>query len=155
MLNVFFYVFMSFAMHPLHLGVVHFNMNDSATADIVVRLFSDDLMNAIDTDNHGQRVFSHLDSALVQRGQKYISQHLKLKQGMKGVSYKFIHVKQVEDATEFRLKASLATVDDLQICCTFFFEIYGDQTNLLLVKSTVMEDGFRLTSRNTCAHVKV
>lgn len=146
---------MSVAMHPLHLGVVHFNMENSATADIIVRLFSDDLMNAIEPDSHGQNVFSHLDSVSVRRGQNYISQHLKLTQGAKEVSYEFIHVKQVEDATEFRLKASLATVDDLQICCTFFFEIYGDQTNLLLVKSAAMEDGFRLTSRNTCAHVKV
>lgn len=155
MINVVFYLVMSLAMHPLHLGVVHFNLDNHATANIVIRLFSDDLMDAIDHENHGQKVFDCSDTILLNQGKKYVTQNFKLSQGSDHITFEFVHVKNVEDVVEFRLKAHFYSNNDLQICCTFFFEIFGDQTNLLLVKSPAVEDGFRLTSRKTCAHVKI
>lgn len=155
MLNVAFMLFMSVVMHPLHLGVVHLNVEHNTEVDIVIRLFSDDLRAALRGGECDGSMFNCADSVSVSDAKNYINKHFKITQASDVSVMEFVHVKPVEDATEFQYRVKLSDVKEVEVCCTFFLDHFSDQTNLLLVKTPSMEEGFRLMSHNTCVHVKI
>lgn len=139
--------------HPLHLGVLHIDVSKNQ-AEVNIRLFTDDLENAI-LHNNGKTIKMNCkDSIAVYHAKKYISNHFKIKQNKHTIPLKLIDLKKDKDVTEFQYKATIDSKVPLQICCEFFLKLFRDQTNLLIIKQKQAEEGFRMNHNKKCIDVE-
>ncbi len=141
-------------MHPLHLGVLHMDIQANGRATIQVRLFTDDLENGIyHLFNKKMKVVPGQAEA-EKHVRQYIEQKLKIQQNSKPLDVDFVSMKKDKDVTELEYRFKLESEKSMQICCNVFFELFRDQTNLLIINFDGKEDGFRLTPNRECINVE-
>jgi hypothetical protein len=141
-------------MHPLHLGVIHLNVNEQNEAEIEVRLFTDDLEAAI-MHQYGKpfkTVYS--DEESVNRVLDYLGQKMRLYENQKPLVLKCTEIKPQKDVTVISCKTTIKEKNSLKICCEVFFELFRDQTNLIILKTNDIEEGYRLDQSKACVSVE-
>ncbi|PLX18558.1 MAG: hypothetical protein C0599_12035 [Salinivirgaceae bacterium] len=141
-------------MHPLHLGVIHLNVNEQNEAEIEMRLFTDDLEAAITHFTEKAYKINYDDEQSKKYITEYLSRKLFIYGDQKRLSLSFLDVKPQKDVTVITYKVKVKRNATIKVCCEAFFELYRDQTNLLIVKTNNIEEGYRLDQSKACASVE-
>lgn len=153
MLKIVIFILFIAIYHPLHLGVLHIDVGTAGSSDISVRVFTDDLANALQHEFNRSVKMNYNDSATVNITDQYIRNHFTIKQKKKTIRLELNSVEPEEDITVFRYQAKVDQHQSMKICCDIFFHLFNDQTNLLMIHTDGNEDGFRLTHTNSCINV--
>jgi len=141
-------------MHPLHLGVLHVDVNESGQTSVQIRLFTDDLENGL-YHTFGEKVsIVPGKSEIEKKVRQYINQKFIIEQDGSSLNMDFKSLTKDKDVTELRYSLNVSGEKTLHICCNVFFELFRDQTNLLIVNFDGKEDGFRLTPNKECVNVE-
>lgn len=140
--------------HPLHLGVIHIDVAQNNESHISVKVFTDDLENAIMQKSAGTFKIQFSDPVSIERASRYVINHFKVRQSEVDVELKLNHAKRESDVSVFVYSATIQSEEPFEVCCNIFYELFSDQTNLLIVNLIDDEDGYRLSSRKTCAYVE-
>ncbi len=140
--------------HPLHLGVIHLDANQSGQVSIQVKVFTDDLENAIIHGQNSDFTMNYTDKPAIKAANRYIMSNIDIKQSGKNVRLKLQKVYPDRDVTIFDYSTTIKNDISFEVCCHIFYELFNDQTNLLIVNVVNEEEGYRLSSSKTCAHVE-
>lgn len=140
--------------HPLHLGVIHFNSTATGQVTINVKVFTDDLENALIHNSNSDFKMDYDNADAVKDASQYIDSRFDLTQSGREVPLELLEVGPRKDVTIFKYTATIEPDVAFDVCCNIFYELFNDQTNLLIVNIIDKEDGYRLSSRKTCAHVE-
>lgn len=141
-------------MHPLHLGVLHVDVNESGQTSVQIRLFTDDLENGL-YHAFGEKVSVVPGKSDVEKKvRQYINQKFIIQQDGNSLDMDFKSLINDKDVTELKYNLNVSGEKPLQICCDVFFELFRDQTNLLIINLNGEEEGFRLTPNNKCVSVE-
>ncbi|WP_462281120.1 DUF6702 family protein [Salinivirga cyanobacteriivorans] len=154
MLNILSFVISLMFFHPLHLGVIHFNATEAGQVTINVKVFTDDLENAVIHNSNSSFKMDYASDDAVAQASQYIESRFGLTQSGKNIELKLLEVGPKKDVTIFKYTTTIAPNVAFDVCCSIFYEIFNDQTNLLIVNIVDQEDGYRLSSRKKCAHVE-
>lgn len=141
-------------MHPLHLGVVHMNIDNQYKANIEIRLFTDDLENAIFYALNEKHVINHSDENSLELVSSYLNDKIKISDGNSIKLLKIQSLEKDKDVSVIKYQTTLGEWNSLSFCCEFFFELFNDQTNLLIVKTPSIEEGFRMDKSKSCVIVE-
>ncbi|HKK59861.1 MAG TPA: DUF6702 family protein [Salinivirga sp.] len=154
MLNILSFVISLMFFHPLHLGVIHFNATEAGQVTINVKVFTDDLENALIHNSNSDFKMNYDNVDAVKDASQYIDSRFDVTQSGSEVSLELLEVGPRRDVTIFKYTATIDSDVAFDVCCSIFYELFNDQTNLLIVNLIDQEDGYRLSSRKTCAHVE-
>ena len=152
MLSLCFYLL---SMHPLHMGVIHLDIDENKMVKIEARVFKNDLESALGHYKHADFILDYNDKKSVQLATDYIIHNLQIYSGEKLVAVKFLSIEREKDVAVFTFQATLAEMKSLKVCCEVFQELFSDQTNLLIVKSPQNEEGYRLDHAKKCVVVEI
>jgi hypothetical protein len=141
-------------MHPLHLGVLHLNINSQNHANIEVRLFTDDLESAVFHFANKEIVIDVLDDNTLKLVSNYLIDKVKIYNGNEAKAIKLLSIKKDKDVTIIEYETTLGDWSSFKFCCEVFFELFNDQTNLLIVKTPSLEEGFRVDQYKSCVIVE-
>lgn len=152
MLSLCFYLL---SMHPLHMGVIHLNIDENKVINIEIRVFTYDLESAVGHYTNSDFKLDYNDKKSVQLAENYITHNLQIYSGENALVVKFLSVEREKDVTVLTFHAILAKMESLKVCCEVFQELFRDQTNLLIVKSPQNEEGYRLDHVKKCVVVEI
>jgi hypothetical protein len=137
-------------MHPLHLGVIHLDVYEDKVANIEIRVFTDDLENAVSHLSNSKFTVNYNDENSLKQVQDYVESNLNLFIKERPLELNIVSIEPDRDVTKLIFEATLTNVNSLKVCCEMFYELFRDQTNLLIVKSPKTEDGYRLDQNKKC-----
>lgn len=135
-------------MHPFFVSVIEINHNPTeATAEISVRIFTDDLEKTLQKQSNGTiDIIKPSNKAFIdQQISQYISKHLSLKINGQPVKFNYIGYEIIKESTwSYFEVADVKTLSTIDINCSILHDFETSQINLFHVKSKGNQKSYKL-----------
>lgn len=144
------------AAHPLHLTVCNVEVYDDSTV-FSLRLFADDFTDVLKDANPGKDInLKQANPDVNNMVLTYICKHLKVMENNKPVSLHWIACEPGDEAVWVKLVVrSALTSKNVSIENTILSHWFGDQKNLMIIKSGNREQGLTFDSSDTRKTIKL
>lgn len=139
-------------LHPFFVSVIEINHNPTdATAEISVRIFTDDLEKTLQKQSTGIiDIIKPSNKAVIdQKINQYISQKLQLKINGKAVKFNYIGYEIIKESTWSYFEVTeVKEMNTVDINCSILHDFEPSQINLFHVKSKGNQKSYKLDYPN-------
>jgi len=142
-----------FASHPVHVTITSFDyIPETVSFKVFVRLYFDDFK--VDCKLNGDSIqdefFSADNQAYLKIVQNYINEKLLLKINDKQVTLKLNDLNVVDNEISMNLEfGNIKKPEKIFLKNILLTELYGDQSNMVILRVNDFEEGVKLTSDRT------
>lgn len=148
------------AMHPLHISFTNIDFDESASKlTISVKFFSDDFQNMFIHNYNKEINFDEkLSNDKIDAVKKFLEDNFMLSINKKDLTkdIKFVNSKTNFESTWLNFEIDFkGKIKSLVFSNKAFFEIFSDQTNLLIFKYKEIEEGFQITKDNQVISISI
>lgn len=128
-------VFLSFRLHPYHVGSVEFNRNPkSKNFEITGRFFMDDLENAINK-KYGKKLHfldKKYEKEMQEALKNYSQEYLKLKVNNEVIKVNFLGYEEDKESVEIYLESEATNhPKKVEAAVSFIYNLFDDQMNIV------------------------
>lgn len=142
--------------HPLHFSFITIDISSGNQALVAIRIFKDDLRTillnnynvAVDADN--EQLSDEGSTAIF----NYISKNLIIVAKQKNLKLLPTEIKFRDNEMFIYCRFNMVHTRELNITGSILFDLYPDQKNMLIVKSTT-DQGFELTFGSNTARIEI
>ena len=142
-------------LHPLFVSMIDINHNaKAATAEISVRIFTDDLEKTLEHFSKSKIDLTHpADKAFVEKQlAAYVNQKLKLKINNQSVVLHYLGYEiQRESVWSYFEVQKVAPFKKVEVNCSLLYDFESGQMNIFHVKSNKTEKSYKLDNPATTA----
>lgn len=139
-------------LHPFYVSVIEIDHNPKdATAEISVRIFTDDLEKTLQKQSTGTiDIIKPTNKALIdQKISQYIGQKLQLKINGKAVKFNYIGYEIIKESTWSYFEVTdIKEMNAVDINCSILHDFETSQINLFHVKSKGNQKSYKLDYPN-------
>lgn len=147
-------------MHPLHISFTNIDYDESnSKLKISVKFFSDDFQNMFIHNYNKQINFDEkLNDDKIDAINKFFFENFKLSINKADLTkeIKFIDSKTNFESTWLNFEIDFkGNINTLIFSNKTFFDVFSDQTNLLIFKYKDVEEGFQITKNNQTISITI
>jgi hypothetical protein len=139
-------------LHPFFVSIIEINHNPTdATAEISVRIFTDDLEKTLQKQSTGTiDIIKPTNKALIdQKISQYINKNLQLKVNGKPVKFNYIGYEIIKESTWAYFEIiDIKEMNTIDINCAILHDFETSQINLFHVKSKGIQKSYKLDYPN-------
>ncbi|MDP3394175.1 DUF6702 family protein [Sediminibacterium sp.] len=139
-------------LHPFFVSIIEINHNPTdATAEISVRIFTDDLEKTLQKQSTGTiDIIKPTNKALIdQKISQYINKNLQLKVNGKPVKFNYIGYEIIKESTWSYFEVTdIKEMNTVDINCSILHDFETSQINLFHVKSKGNQKSYKLDYPN-------